>query len=63
MKVSEAIDILERYNKWRCGADVKPIPCSSITLAIDLIIFDYKISKQINNAVTKTELFHHQKLN
>lgn len=44
MTLQKAIELLERYNRWRKGADVQmPLP-SKISEAIDTVINHYKYS-------------------
>ena len=42
MTKEEAIDILERHNKWRRGANIPMENPKEIGQAIDLIVNDYK---------------------
>lgn len=44
MTLQKAIELLERYNRWRKGADVQmPLP-NEISEAIDTVINHYKYS-------------------
>ena len=42
MTIKEAIDLLERHNSWRTGADIPMEEPRDITEAINLVINEYK---------------------
>ena len=42
MKIEEAIEILERHNEWRRGADIPMAQPSILGEAIDIVIKSYK---------------------
>jgi len=45
MVLKEAIDILERYNKWRLGANIPMVESKKITEAINVVVEEYKSEK------------------
>lgn len=38
MDIKEAIDILDRHNRWRRGADIDMIPPKALGNAIDTVV-------------------------
>ena len=48
MTIKEAIDLLERHNSWRTGADIPMEEPRAITEAINLVINDYKKKEESN---------------
>lgn len=52
MKIEEAISILEEFNKWRRGADIKIPDPKTIGLAIDVVVLSHK-EEQVDNKIEK----------
>lgn len=42
MEIKEAIEILRKHNKWRCGADIPMVSAKVLTEAINKIIEKYE---------------------
>ena len=42
MKIEEAIEILERYNEWRRGAEIEMANPNELGEAIDLVLLELK---------------------
>lgn len=53
MEIKEAIDILEKHNRWRLGADIPMAHPKDITNAINTVIENYR--KRYKQITYKTE--------
>ena len=50
MELKEAINILERYNRWRRGADIQMENTKDIGIAIDTVINYFKDKSLISSS-------------
>lgn len=55
MKIQEAIQILERHNLWRRGADVPQQDPAEIGMAIEMVLHEVKQCLKINELISKTK--------
>jgi hypothetical protein len=46
MKLTKAIKVLKKHQKWRLGAETKPTEPKKLTEAIDIVLYGLEISQK-----------------